>query len=106
MMRIAAIFLVLLLAGCARDVMNGYVGETLEAPMQDLGSPRGAYDADHGQRVFVGGSGVVQHKTALGPDRPTHHDWPIRFLRIRVGKIELFEQTRHLQIERAIDDYP
>ena len=52
-MRFVGLLAVMILAGCAKEVMTSYVGGTLEVPMQYLGAARGAYDADFGQRVFV-----------------------------------------------------
>ena len=79
-MRFAVILAVLLLAGCANKVMPGYIGGTLEVPMQHLGAPRGAYDAEHGQRVFVfakadfgwGGESENTNYYGLGPTPRTY----------------------------------
>jgi hypothetical protein len=44
---------VLLLAGCASQIMTNYVGKTLMAPILDYGPPTVAYDMGDGQRVFI-----------------------------------------------------
>ncbi len=43
---------VLMLAGCASNVMKGYMGKPLQEAMIDYGSPTNAFDMPDGSRAF------------------------------------------------------
>ncbi|MGO4713497.1 hypothetical protein [Bradyrhizobium sp. 2TAF24] len=51
---LAALALVstLLLAGCASDIMKGYVGQPIEAAIADYGPPINSFDLGDGRRAF------------------------------------------------------
>ncbi len=52
-MRIASsITISLALAGCASNIMQGYVGKPIQAAMVDYGPPVNAFDMGDGRRAF------------------------------------------------------
>ncbi len=48
----ASVLAVVLLAGCASQIMQGYIGKPLVEPIMDYGAPIGAMDMPDGSRVF------------------------------------------------------
>jgi len=42
----------LLFAGCASDIMKGYVGQPIEAAIADYGPPISSFDLGDGRRAF------------------------------------------------------
>ena len=46
------IFCILLLAGCASQIMQGYVGKDMREVMLDYGAPANAFDMGDGRRAF------------------------------------------------------
>ena len=51
-LRYVAALGVVLLAGCASQVMQGYVGKSVTEPMLDYGRPTNVFDLPNGQRAF------------------------------------------------------
>lgn len=52
----------LLVAGCATDVMRGYMGQPVQMAVVDYGNPVNAFDMPDGSRAFqwvIGQSGVT-----------------------------------------------
>ncbi|WP_262386386.1 hypothetical protein [Roseobacter fucihabitans] len=50
------------LAGCASQIMQGYVGKSITEPMLDYGKPTGVFDLPDGTRAFqwnITESGVI-----------------------------------------------
>lgn len=51
---IASLSLCLLLAGCANQIMQGYVGGSMLRVVEDYGMPTAAYDSEvPGERAFI-----------------------------------------------------
>lgn len=46
------IFLVLLLAGCASQIMKGYIGKPVQAVVVDYGPPSASFDMSDGRKAF------------------------------------------------------
>ena len=52
MLRQVLSFALLAVAGCASQVMKGYVGQPIQAVMAERGPPAGAFDMPDGRRAF------------------------------------------------------
>lgn len=51
-----------ILAGCASQIMEGYVGKSITEPMLDYGKPTSVFDLPNGQRAFqwnINNNGVM-----------------------------------------------
>lgn len=51
-MKTAVVFILVVLAGCASQIMQGYVGKDITEVVLDRGPPAAAFDLPNGQRAF------------------------------------------------------
>ena len=63
MMRFVMVIAALALAGCASDVMRGYMGKPMQEAMIDYGPPSNAFDMPDGRRAFQ----WVMSETVIAP---------------------------------------
>lgn len=53
MMKAALIFVLMAIAGCASQMMEGYLGKDITEVIMDRGTPSGAIDLPDGRRAFM-----------------------------------------------------